>query len=104
MAVSILDPQQAQGHSFAAQFGVDRRPVRLGDHLRRSGRRWGKETPVERFFVQVSRERPGEPGGLGPLQVLAHRAVGDAAAAGDGPVAQAALPLQTQDFADLAHG
>jgi hypothetical protein len=41
---------------------------------------------------------------MGMPRVLGNGAVGDGATAGDGPVGQSALYLQTEHFGNLAHG
>jgi hypothetical protein len=104
VSLTILDPQEAQGDAFLAQLSVDHGPVGTGDGLCAWMCRRGEEKLKEGALIQVCGERPTQPRGLGALQVLTDRAVGDGTTAGVRPIRQPALPLETKDFADLAHG
>jgi hypothetical protein len=101
MGFPILQPQQTPGHAFPPQLGVDVFPVGFGDHPLGGRGRLREEPAVKLVLVKRFREGPAEACYFGSAQVLPGRTVGDAAAAGDGPVALPGLPLQTKNFADL---
>jgi len=98
---AILDPQQPQGYTLFVQLGVNEGPIRTGDDTRTRRRRLGKKEPVQPVLAHVGRQRPFQPGFLGAAEVLGHGTVGDGTTAGDCPVGQAALPLQTKNLAIL---
>jgi len=86
MVLPILLPQQVQGHAFAAQFLMDLGP--LGQRPCRGwfGRCWSATVhqPIEQFFLsELLGQRPVQRSGLGSFEVIANRAGGESAAAGD---------------------
>jgi len=89
----VLLPEQPQGHTFAAQLLVDRRPLRPGTLTRRVRRRW-EEQRLQRFLVHPLRQRPAQPRGLCPQQAVSHRRLALAATHRNRPVREPRLPAQ----------
>jgi hypothetical protein len=104
VTLPILEPQQSKGHALLAKIGVALVPVRTWPlhPVRAVG--VGEQQSLERGIPELVRQRPGEPRLFGFLKVFSDSACTDLATAGHLTVGEFALPLQTKDLADLAHG
>lgn len=83
-----------RGGFFAVRLGAASRasrPARVEAHLQGG-------------LVKVRGQRPGKPQGLGPLEEIAHGAVGYGEAARDLAPAQAQFIMKPQNLFGLAHG
>jgi len=71
----ILLPEQPQGHPFAAQLLVDRRPLRQGAPA--GGFRRGRiQQPLQLLLVHPLRQGPAQPRCFRPQQGISHRGPG----------------------------
>jgi len=104
MDLAVLDPQQAQRHALAPQFGVQPGPVRLRDRPPGGTGGGEKQALIQHLLRQVGRQRPGQSRRLGTLDVVTDGTGRDATTGRDGAVGELVLPLQAQDFVDFAHG
>ena len=97
----ILGPKQLQGHPLALELLVDLKVVRL-DEARRLLLGW-EQQGLEADFVHPLGQGPGDTLGPGKADVLADRALGELAGAGDLLVAESGLVLEAQYFDDFLH-
>ena len=79
----VFLPEQPTGHPGAAQFLIDVGPVRFGTADRRDVGRRRKQPPLQRRVGHLLGQRPGEPCGTSPSQVLADGALADPQRSGD---------------------
>ena len=94
VAFPVLLPEQEQGDPLALRLPVDRGPVRQAARLCRQRRGAREQQALQRAIIQIGGQRPGQPGFLGPAQVLIDRRARDAAAPGGLAIAQAMAPTQ----------
>lgn len=99
----VLLPEQLQGDVAAAQLVAD------VSHVRRRPRRavalpHREQQGIQALLVHPRRQRPAQPRGTRPPQVVRHRAAGQAAAARDLPNRQLLLQAQPEQLRYLPHG
>src|SRR5690606_16248626 len=99
----VFLPQQHERHALAAHLSMDGWPVRLRSRFVR-GCRQRKEQPLQAGLVEILGQRPGEPGTLGPLEVVADGGVDEPDDTGDLAMAEAVVVPEAQDVSDFAHG
>ena len=105
MRLPIFLPEQLQRDVFAPQLAVNRRPVR-----QRLGRRAGQPTlpadPQSGHQLGIGQafgQGPAQPGGLGALEIIAHRAGGQTATARNLAQRQLVLVFQSKDVFNVTH-
>ncbi|MGY3463246.1 hypothetical protein ACVW0I_000117 [Bradyrhizobium sp. LM6.11] len=95
VCVAILLPQQHQRDVRAPQLAMHERPVWMRTLVAGPIRRRRKQAVVELdVVVQLRRQRPGQTGAAGSVEVLADRALGQAQAAGNGALRHADAVVQ----------
>lgn len=99
----VLDPQQHQGDVGAPELDVDPGPVR-----QRAGRRWrggggGEQERLEGVVVEAIGEGPGDPGRLGPAQMVAHGRERHLERRCGVAQAEAFAQAQSESISDLSH-
>ena len=98
----VLLPQQREGDPLAAQLPVHRAPLR-GREPARALRRQRIQPPQQPRIVERLRQRPAQPLGLRPDEVLPHRRRRRPQTARNRPNAQSCVVVQTQDLSNLTH-
>ena len=101
--LQVLEVEPLQGHPRPLELLVD--PGHVGQ---RPGHAHDVPHPLEQpgfelGVVPLGRQRPCQARLPGPAAILRHRAQAHAAGAGDRPVGQALLVLQSKNLADLSH-
>ena len=100
----VLVPQQREGDALAPALSVHAGPVRNRAFVSSRHRGGGEQPPFERALVELFGQRPGQPGGLGSVNVLTHCGGRGLDGARDGPDRQSSLEEQPQYAMDFAHG
>ena len=93
--VAVLLPQQHQRHVWSAQLAMNERPIRMRTFV--AGQIGGRRIePVLEpdIVIKLRRQRPGQPGAARSVHVLAHRALSQAKAAGNGALGHADAVVQ----------
>ena len=103
MGLLVLVPEQEQRHALAPEFVGDLRPVRKWAVHRRDERCWREQPPLQDEVVAIGRQRPAEPGLLGPPDILGDCRAGQAQARRHLPRRQSQPPAQPQGFSYLPH-
>ena len=88
--VAVLLPQQHQRHVWSAQFAMNERPIRMRTFI--AGQIGGRRIkPVLKpdIVIKLRWQRPSQPGAARSVQVLAHRSLSQAKAAGNGALGHA---------------
>lgn len=99
----ILLPYQRQGHVGTAQLPMDPGPVRQWPLVRGQRRRRREQPRLQLLVIQLCQQRPGQARTMKSVQVLAHRRLAHAQAAGNGALGQAVAQPQPQNVSYLAH-
>ena len=100
----VLEPQQHEGHAFAAEFLVDVVPVRHGPLRGRGHRDLREQGRLQLGVAHPLGQGPAQPGRLGPAEVIGHGGEGDPQGGAHLTAGQALTHGQPQDVSDLAHG
>jgi len=102
VGLDVLRPQQLQGHALVLERLVDLEVVRCREaHRRRLGR---EQSRLQRSLVGAVRQQPADAGDLRQADVLADRALGEAAGPSNLLVAEAGVVLEAQHCGDGSHG
>ena len=64
----------------------------------------GEQQPLQPDLVELFRQRPGQAGPRGALEIVANRNMGHGQGAGNHPLSQAGFEVKTENVLDLAHG